>query len=238
MLVPLLCRAVSSTVCAACEPGYCPPPVVTQYMPRMLRVTWNPPRSNGSRITQVLLHRQQVSVDWVQELKRDTPSPSVVKADADDPDVEVECAARRMHPDAVSVLRRMKHKDAGWNAVPLSDAVQLGTEIKPRPTPDEYITLPVASNGDKLLPNRPYITVIIDKLTAESFHRFRLRFSNARGFSKWSKASFPCEVFADWPDVIDKAPSAVARSPFTLFLHWKEPAVGSLLARALSRDGV
>lgn len=33
----------------------------------MLRVFWNPPRSNGALITQVVVHHKEVSADWRHE---------------------------------------------------------------------------------------------------------------------------------------------------------------------------
>lgn len=222
----IVCRTI------ACEPDAPRAPVVTQHLPRMLRVSWNPPRSNGARITRVLLHRQEVSQNWRIELHDhdlDAPNSTLNEPQADGEVTEtaedLEGMALRMHPDSVTVLQRLKRED-GWSPVLLSPSVELGQNKIPKPTnPAEIQALPVGPDGGTLLSNRPYVDIVVDNLKPESFHRFRIRFSNSRGFSKWSKPSVPCEVYADWPDSIEKPPVAVARSPFSLFLTWLEPEV-------------
>jgi hypothetical protein len=232
----IVCRTI------ACEPDPPLAPIVTQHLPRMLRVSWNPPRSNGARITRVLLHRQEVPQNWRAELPNrelDAPSPGgdePLKVDEVTKTAEdLEGMALRMHPDSVTVLQRLK-RDDGWFPVSLSASVELGQDKKPKPCSSRTVdvqSLPVGPDGSTLLLNRPFVDIVVDGLKPETFHRFRIRFCNSRGFSKWSKPSVPCEVYADWPDPIEKPPVAVARSPYSLFVTWVEPEVGTRIVTGI-----
>ena len=138
-----------------------------------------------------------------------------------------ECAARMMHPKAVSVLQSLP-EDVKWTTVELPYDLSIGLDtLTPHPnTPDgdaAYAALPTSLSGKPLLRNRLYADFIVDKLPPESWHRFRIRFANNRGWSEWSQPSSPCCVYADWPNVITTGPEYVADSPFAIYLSWPEP---------------
>ncbi len=99
------------------------------------------------------------------------------------PEVQRECAARMMHPDAVSVLKHATN-DNGWVSVNIATAVARGKGTVPRPKLDAvFNALPSAPNGDRLNRDRQYIDIVIPALPPETFHRFRLRYANSRGTS-------------------------------------------------------
>lgn len=137
---------------------------------------------------------------------------------------DIENMARRMHPHAVSVLKHLQLED-GWQVVPLEEGAALNRGLHPAPTDAEFAKLPKGASGQALTRGRPYADVIIGDLEPGTFHRFRVRYANNRNFSKWSDVTEPCEVFADWPDVIEKPPVVISRSPFGLYLNWLEPEV-------------
>ncbi len=152
----------------------------------------------------------------------------------DDEQTMKECMARRMHPASTSVLQRAAlENDSGWVTVPLSVETEMSMDVKPAPSASAHAELPLSPNGVSLLPGRPYTDVLIRNLLPESVYRFRIRFANAREFCAWSKPSYPCTVFGDWPDPISKPPVVISRTPFTLFLNWHEPEVNDCLVLAL-----
>ena len=138
-----------------------------------------------------------------------------------------ESAARMMNPRSVSVLRHLP-AILRWVTVDIGEDMSVGRGLlDPLPsTPDgdqDFAALPTDAVGQSLLRNRPYGDFIVTGLRPETWHRFRVRYGNSRGWGPWTRPSSPACVFPDWPNIIDVPPDMSADSPFSIYLTWKEP---------------
>jgi hypothetical protein len=138
-----------------------------------------------------------------------------------------EIAARMMHPRAVSVLQKLPAV-LSWATVDIGEALSVGRGlVGPHPCTPEgdaaFSALPTTPAGGALLRARPYGDFVVTGLQPETWHRFRVRYGNSRGWGPWTKPSSPACVYPDWPNVVDVPPDMVADSPFSIYLAWNEP---------------